>query len=307
MTDYWPWFVEYEREEIRAGGPDPQIAVVATALQTVDDAEAVFRAGMFANAYTVAGGAAQWGATQSRGRDAITVDWLNQHATNGVPTRRERRAVWSREKFVRAHQSWIRWTDEVWPTVRSEPYPVVFDAVQDHAAFFGRYAAMKVLEVLYRRGVIDHGQSDIRPAGARFPRRTLARLHPDYYELMLEKRETREVRDVAGKLGVETQARLSDELGHPVSWYDVETLLCTFRQALTGKYPGRSQDRELAFWQKAETYWGHDGALSRVLPFYEIRSRVFAPDFLGEVGGWTGARPELETEWKARYPDAVAY
>lgn len=309
QDDYWRWFKEYAVAELAAGGPDPQIQIIQAALWSVaDERTAVLRAGMFANAYTVAGGAAQWAATAARGERAVTVEWLARHGADGVPTRRERRAVWSREKFVVAHESWLDWTDHVWPEVRYEPWPTVFDSVQDHAKYFGRYAAMKVLEVLHRRKLIDHGQSDIRPSGARFPRRTLARLYPEHWDLMLDKRETPETRAVALDLGARTQVRLSEELGRPVSFYDVETLLCTFRQALTGKYPGRSQDRELAFWRRAETYWaGLGGDLSRHLPFYEIRQVEFSPVFLGEHGGWDGARPELEVEWKARYPGAVSY
>lgn len=296
---HWDLLARYAREEIAAGGPDPQIAIVADALVAVPgvrDWERVVMAGQFVNCYTVAAASVQWRSWLGFG--ALTPSWFESAwgPADRLPMRKERRPVKSPAKLSRCNDSWGRWTMSSWPTLRRKPYPVVYASVLDEVWGLGRYAAIKVLETLHRAGLVDYGIPDMRAKGHPFGRRALAALYPARAG-DLDDDSARSVA-VAEGLAAEVRLWLADQ-GVDVSWYAIEVFLCTYRQALTGKYPGRSQDRELAYWLAAEAVHGGPGSLDALLPFRAIRSRLFDARYLGEVGGWSGARPELEAEWKA--------
>jgi hypothetical protein len=297
-NDHWPLLLRYAREELAAGGPDPQIAIVADALVSADvtEWERVVMAGQFVNCYTVAAAAVQWSTwRQFGGLGPAWFEWAWGPADR-LPMRKERRPVKSPAKLARCNDSWRRWAAVSWPVLRRKSYNEVYASVLDEVWGLGRYAAIKVLETLHRAGLLDHAIPDMRAKGHPFGRRALAALYPSCANELAD--DSARSCSVADGLAAEVRLWLADQ-GVDVSWYAIEVFLCTYRQALTGKYPGRSQDRELAYWLAAEGVHGGPGSLDAVLPFRQIRRRLFDPAYLGEVGGWSGARPALEAEWKA--------
>ena len=296
---HWQLLLRYAREEIAAGGPDPQIEIVANAIRAraADEYSAAMMAGEFVNCYTVAAAAVQWLGRERRGCIPCDPDlawWQDAWGpSTTLPMRKERRAVKSPEKLHRCDASWRRWVRLRWPVMRRRSYPAVYDSVSTDVWGLGRYATIKVLETMHRVGLLDCAASDVRADGNTYGRRALAALYPDRAD-QLSGNSLRTIR-LTDALAFEVRERLRSA-DIPVSWYDVEVFLCTYRQALTGKYPGRSQDRELAYWLTAEKH--HGPALESVLPFRAIRAALFDDSYLGEVYGWTGPRVWLEDEWK---------
>jgi hypothetical protein len=304
---HWFWFLDYVTWELAAGGPDPQIRTTSQALRAFDDETAVLLAGAFVNSYTCAGAAAQWN-WLLRGLD-LSPKWIDEHWGEGLPIRKERRAVKGRQRFFEAWQSWRRWCEVDWPVVRHlgpEQFEDVWNSIDGMTWGFGRYALMKTTETLYQRGLLATRMVDMRPDGAKYPRKTLARLFPGHAEALQQVPKLSD--PIAQDLAQVTKAWL-EECGVDLNWYQLETVLCTYRQACgQNKYPGRSQDRELMFFRTAEDYWARwETNLLEHFSFYTVRRQVFDPLWLGEVNGWNGPRKELEDLWVARYPEGVAY
>lgn len=293
--DHRAAYIEFGRLELQSGGPDPQVLLTARGLDVFQESIAAVAAGHFVVPYTCGAAAALWSSSAWAMGPSLQ-DWLVANSA-GLPTRRERRAIWGddKRKFYESLTSWGRWATQTLPTMDRAPYPVLYESIKDNVAYFGRYATMKVLEVLYQRGIIAHGQSDIRAHGATFPRRTLALLFPQDAEVLTSKSDKPEVI----RLCDERAAQAKEWLG--TTWFQTETLLCNYRQSLAGKYPGRSHDRELSHWVTAANYWGGH-RLDAAFPFYDMRMKLFGREYLGELGTpqWWGARVDLEQEYRRK-------
>jgi len=304
---YWDLLREYAVEECASGGPDAHVAIIGTHLRElkyVPEWTTVYMAGMYANAYTCAGGALQWGRVKV---GPITPEWL---AIAHVPKRKERRPVLGHEKFAASHASWRTWSREEWPRLfESEAtYDEYWDSIDKHVIYFGRYASMKVLEVMYRAGLTGTvHQPDTRPRGGKFQRRTFAKLFPERAEWLKETEKSDNPQVLAElQLMAETVMQEMRTYLPDISWFDVEVFLCTLRQAIgSGKYPGRTHDSELAFWRRTVAQHGED-ALSE-LPFMQLRKRLFESRFLAELAAEPWTTEELEDKWSARMDRALRY
>lgn len=305
MNPHWELFERFARAELASGGPDPQVRLVAQATRHLPRERALVAAGWFVVPYTVGAAAALWAADLWDYDEETLRRWLVTHA-DGLPTRRERRSVWgdSKHKFARSLVSWREFVIDILPNERFETYPDLYRWVNDRVDYFGRYATMKVIEVLFQAGLTQLGQSDIRARGAKYPRKMLALLWPEYEPVLNVRGDPAATVQLAERLAVDVR---DQALGSLPSMFQVETLLCNARQALDGKYPGRSHDRELAHWVRAERYWGRDYLL-QALPFYDLRWQLFPHEHLGERGTppWWGAREALEVAAKARVQEALA-
>jgi len=269
-------FVEFAQMELDTGGPDPHMAIVgASGYKNMP-----WLIGCYVARYTVASAVALY---HGRWWDPT---WHMEH-TSGLPIRRERRAVYPIVKTIACLQGLDRWIQNDWPRVREAPsYEFAWKQVVSKIPFFGRYASIKFLEGLHRYAGFPHAMPDIRPGGAWSPILTLNLMQ---LEPLPEKSPYLLVNAVAEKWRLFVQSTL---VGHELDYFRYETLLCNYRQALEGKYPGRPHDTELKYWIKAEYHWGDE--LEKQLPFRETRARLFNPKLLGELRGWDGPREELE-------------
>lgn len=296
-------FEAFSRAELASGGPDPQVKIIAEAITRLggSDVEKTWRAGAFISAYTCGAAAAIWAQLGWEDSSEMISAFLRMHGEY-LPTRRERRTIWGadRVKWTKNLVSWSALAARVaeWKDLA---YPALYDTISKNTTYFGRYATMKVIEVLHRAGVVAAGQTDIRPIGAKYPRRTLAWLFG--YDIGTIDSDRNDDMALATVNAIAEDLKLKYAIE---SWFDFETLLCNYRQSLRGKYPGRSHDRELAHWRKAEPYWRPE-TQARWIPFYEIRAQLFPHEFLGEIGGWSGARPELEAALTRRHKGVVQH
>lgn len=309
MSDnpYRELFVEFCNAELATGGPDPQVLLTAKALHGTE-VDRVVQAGLFVVPYSCGSAAVLWGLYANRFSFDAWPAYLIEHKP-GFPIRRERRSVWGddRAKLMRSVTSWVKWAREVWPTVSAEPYDVVYKSIGKHCEFFGRYATMKVLEVLYQGGLITYAQDSIVPKGAKYPKRMLAMLFPDADVTFALSDNSDDAHTL--KRANELAAEAASWLAGGVTWFQLETLLCNARQAHSGKYAGRSHDRELAHWRTANGHFTQAGNdLRKHFPFYALRSDLFPHQYLGEKGDpkWWTARPELEEQQKKVVANALA-
>lgn len=299
----WPSLRAFIEADVATGGPDPHMTVIAEAGRRWPSAsEAWWPAVCFvAGPYTVAGGTAiaanAWYMSVNQLESWLRENW------KGIPIRGERRCVKSPRKMAESIVGTREWAAETFDPYfdRSHAYEDLWAGVQKFCPYMGRYGAMKLLETWWRGGLITEGQPDIRPDGAKYPRRMLAALN-NYPALRVSPKEGGSGNTHAALEHVNWYAtEAKDRVGYDLTWCSFETLLCNYRQALQkGKYPGGSHDRELQHWLIASEHFGRDTML-KWLPFYEIRATHFPASCLGEVGGWTETRKELEMPWRQRY------
>lgn len=304
---HWHLFHRFAAAELASGGPDPQVLLTARAVQPLEWQRAQVAAGWFVAPYTCGAAAALWAVDAWDWDEERLRQWLVLHH-DGLPTRRERRSIWGAEqrKLARCLVSWREWVLEVQPWERSygrlDTFADLYRSIEDRVDYFGRYATMKVVEVLHQAGLVRVQQDDLRARGAKYPRRTLGLLWPEHEPVVTVRGDPATAIDLAERLARGVQATLPG-----ASMFQVETLLCNYRQSLDGKYPGRSHDRELAHWVKAERYWGRE-ALLAAFPFFDLRARLFPHRYLGELGTppWWTAREELEAAEKAHVREVLS-
>lgn len=303
-------FVEFCRFELAGGGPDPQIEVAGRAARRMDTVpEAAWLAACFVAPYTLAGGATihtafPWSRVMEYSDpyelEADLEKFINEN-WEGIPVRRERRACWSRPKLAECLRSFAQWIDA--KRSPNDPYHVLmfrgYDELFESVAgkhgirYLGRYAAMKFCQTLWRGGVVNVQQDSIVPRGGWSPRRTLKIIFPD--SPVVEKANNAAALADAHAAG--ERARLLLEANDvTVDYYQLETLLCIYRQVIDyGKYPGRWHDSQLGHWMKALAGHGGDESALASIPFFEIRENVFSFRLLGEKQGWAGPREDLES------------
>jgi hypothetical protein len=304
---YRELFVDFCRAELASGGPDPQVTLVGHAIRERTDLVAAERAvlcGLFVVPYTVGAGAVLWHLRQYGGTD--WAPFLIEHK-DGFPMRRERRSVWGddRRKLMESVVSWIDWC-YLPGDLTNGTYDEVYASIGKHVKYFGRYATMKVIETMYQAGLQVAPQSSIVAKGAKYPRKMLALMFPEHAEQMNSKANDADTITHANVLACEAALWVE----RPMTWFQLETLLCNARQSLDGKYAGRSHDRELAHWRKANGYFREHGLdLRQVIPFYRLRRELFPHSYLGEQNNpfWWEARADLEAEQKEKVKRALEH
>ncbi len=164
------------------------------------------------------------------------------------------------------------------------PYEELWAGVQKHCRYMGRYGAMKLLETWKRGDLIGEGQPDIRPDGAKYPRRMLAALFNEP-ALRVAPKEGGSGNRTEALMNVQSYALTAKgRVGYDLTWCSFETLLCNYRQFLTApekKYPGGSHDRELAHWIMMTSHFGRDA--DQWFDFYGARKRLFPHEYLAEL------------------------
>jgi len=162
----------------------------------------------------------------------------------------------------------------------------------DRIPYYNRYMAIKYLEILRRTVRPDLIIPDMRAKGGWSPRKTLALLYPSDAEILGNKErngpEDVALTEMTAKLA---RAHLRD-MGVVVSMFQLQVLLCEYKEALAGGYyPGASLDEELDYMKLCSIKSAND----RVL---QARAEIFRPEHLGEISGWDGIRKEKYQEWK---------
>lgn len=290
---HWQHFHDFCRYELASGGPDPQLAMVATMSAGLPQDEQVWRAGCYIAVYNVAFAEAIWQSwpwSRVVAEWADMAPWLSAH-WHQIVTRVERRCVrrpeWMNEFLIgwrQAAATYQSLAEDVQGMSVVDGYEVAWQWCQQ-VPRLGRYVALKLVEYLRRYCGLAVSTPDIRPAGGWSPRQTLVLLWPEEHAIA-ESSNVPEILEQANAVANRTQQRLSQEQGLQVDLFQLQVLLCEYRESIESgrQYPGRSLDSELRYARRAEMLWGHQSNI------WSARAKLFPQRHLGEHRGWDGPR-----------------
>ena len=291
LREAWPEFVQMMLD---AGGVDPHVQLTSDwARDASTPLETAWRVACYVGPYVPSTAAA----IHARWLDPTTLfttpinevsAWLAEHHA-GLPRRAERRAVLGSERLAVCLMDLARWVHR--GDLLTADYETLWASL-DEIQYVGRYIGMKLLEGLWQAGVTHATQTDIRPRDAKNTRRSLGLLFPQHAEIVDSPRNDAAALDLANRLA----SAAAREVDHPLTWYQVETLLCNFRQTISGSYyPGKAYDSDLVHHRRVTTYFGTIPGFD----FFERRIRLFPAACLAEVAGsWTDRRVELKGTWR---------
>lgn len=295
-------FIEFARAKSAIGEPTPHMRVVDYLSRDCDTAERVWRVGAYLAAYSVITGEAiweNWSYPKASSDPTGLHHWVGANWP-GFHTRKPRRCVRTPEKFNRCLAGYLSWQQTEFPRLcalssASSPelsltpmaeYDAWWDSAND-IPFFGRYIAIRLLEVMRRYGHMSAHLYDIRAVGAHSPIRCLMLLRPDKVEpLMTGDAKTVDV------IGSEVKAMI-EATGLELSWFTYATLLCEYRAGYEdgGDYAGNQHDEELEYsLGRYAKYWEAQGLRSRL---YEARAAIDPHTCLGELQGWSRRRLDV--------------
>lgn len=175
---------------------------------------------------------------------------------------------------------------------RTASYETLWTRVQE-VPQVGRWAAFKWLELLKVVAGVPIEAPDLRMEYCSGPRKGLAHI----YGVDPDKTSTADLDTLGTKLRWRGDMTYVDEKSGPsgrlLSWEELETLLCNFNSLAKGRYyVGHDIDEHLRDIQLL------DEPDRRV--WLDARAACFAPEMLGEVGGWSGIRHERLTLYRDR-------
>lgn len=297
-ADQWKFFAEFCSLEKRAGGPDPHLKLSFEMSKRESLEERFWRAGCYIAVYNAPFGEAiwhdwSWERVTAPDAERDLTGWLEVNFKKLI-TRRERRCVrrpeWMAE-YLLSYRDLARRLPDVLHANRTRAPHELYEVLWEEANSvkrLGRYVALKLLE-FYRVGCgVAAELPDLRARGGWSPREQLGYLFPDQAQVA-ERDDSDEMCALADRLANEAQRRLAGDFGVELDKFELQVLLCDFKQSWKGRrqYPGRSIDSEQEYAQKAWELWG------RPSDVWRARRHLFLPEHLGEVQGWSGPRAEV--------------
>ena len=293
-------FTEFCRAELTACGPDPQFSLLAALTATSSPAERVWAVGCYCAVHCFPTAVIMW--HEWRADDALcrteALQAWQLHHWKGLPVRPEMKSARMPAKRLACYMGFAKlaqtWPDLLATTQGLTPYDAVWSRAIASVPFFGRYMAIKFLELLRLTVAPDLVLADLRPRDAWSPRRVLGWLFPDEAHVLDSPDNSTATLGVVNAAGARTRASLATA-GVAVTWYQLQVLLCEYREALAGGfYPGCSHDEELAYIRQAAAVFGAPA----VAPIYAARRRLFPAALLGELNDWGAFRRTEAHAWR---------
>ena len=275
-------FIEFSRLKLAADGSDAYImGAVVLALESDDP---YWYAGCFTTSYappTQEVLVRRFARCDLLHRPKEVLGWAVQH-WDGLPISGARRTNrMGPHKFVDTLAGYAQWLDSggVEGLNRTD-FDAAFKQLLGGVPNHGRYTGLKLYETLRRIGADIPPVSDIRPRGGRTPRRSLSAIFGHDH-----RSDTTAASDEANTLADGLRSDV------PTTWFNVEMLLCNFSKAVKGTfYPGHALDRELSRVASVRGAFGEREGSGTM----RVRRMLYPDECLGEIGGWTGVRKELE-------------
>lgn len=285
-------FAEFCRLKIDVNGPDVHMKMAGVGTEGIALRERMWWFGIYTNLCSTPPAAAiwaRWPLDRALEEGDELEGWLRENWA-GLPVRKNRRPVRSPAKLARGILGYARWLDSEMsdPVLNWANYDSVWNSVSENVIFFGRYATIKLLEVFRRYVGFDKLVApDIRANGGWSPRKCLAFLYPEHGRLLVQGGNSREAIGEIHALAAQERLRVSKAINRDVSFYELEALLCNYRQTLSGTfYVGRTIDSELAYYLKVATHFARDPYVRERFDFFGTRKRVFPRECLGEFNMW---------------------
>ncbi len=304
-VDHWKYFAEFCTLEMAVGGPDPHMKLTAKMcdLDGCDWNERAWRGLCYLGVYNVPTAEQIWKAwpfDRAISEASEFLLWFTEH-WSGITMRRERKSARSPIKMAKYFETasvWLKnlasdrqrgtgWISGKGSETSTGRYELAWEDVQQIYSM-GRYIAFKYLEYGIQYLDFPIELTDIRAKGGWSPRACLAILWPEQAVPLLGGDSPEEIA-IAEKYATETKNRLKNNYNVDLSYYNLQVLLCDYKQCYVGQrqFPGRSQDSEIVYHQKISHYWGTKTKM------WEARSKQFPHQVLGELNGWNCVREEL--------------
>lgn len=304
LREHWPLWREFIRAEQAVGGPDCQFTLMLEHARLHndlaydkprgdEDREVVWLLGCYGAHHVAPSAHAVWDAF--RIKEAINNTrtlraWLREH-WDSLPVRREMRSHRMIEKRLTCLQDFARYArSDRW---KKGDFDGLWEDSQRQVKYYGRYMAIKFLELLRRTVRPDVHSYDTRAKHAWSPRACMALLFPEHRDWLADRNanDARTVRRVE-RFATKIKERLEQKDVH-VTYFQLQGLLCNYKEMLYGRfYPGAGHDEEL-FYLKSF------GDKFNVQPWFETRRRTFKKIHLGEHGTppWKGIREHVGQQW----------
>jgi hypothetical protein len=293
--NHWDSFARFCSAELATGGPDPQLTVLEHIGRPHSHIERVWLAGCYGAHHCLPSAVAVW----ERFRPGEVCDGsanllgFLEKWWDHLPVRPEMR---SHRMVEKRHACLVGFAlyaiQEHWVPENNLKYNDLWRDSIDKIPFYNRYMAIKYLEMLRKMVNPTIEIPDMRAKGGWSPRKTLALLHPDKAHILGDKeRNSKEDVALTEEVAMNTRMMLMG-LGVTVSMFQLQVLLCEYKEALAGGYyPGASLDEELGYIRRSSIFAPH----KRI---FEARRESFPHEHLGELGGWDDIRKEKYLEWK---------
>jgi len=225
--------------------------------------------------------------------EVALAEWISEN-WKGLPVRKNRRPVRAPYKLARGLYSYATWVDRAHDELPSMSYAEAWDSVDKGVTYFGRYAIIKLLEVFRLHAGLEQLVSvDIHADSGWSPRKALALMYPEYGRVLVQGGNTKAALAEVNAVADKALDLASDTLNYDMSYYELEALLCNYRQGLSGTmYVGRTIDSELEYHVKVENHFGADPYRGG-FDFFGSRAAVFPHECLGELNGWAGPREQV--------------
>jgi hypothetical protein len=297
VNSNWDLFAEFARQEIAAHGPDPQLPLIEELVRSSGRAspqEFLWAAGCYCAQHSVTSTYLVWKYWRPEEVyfDSVGGEfeaWLVRN-WKYLPIHRHMKHHKMPEKRAECLHDFARYALEWSPARTNRPYDLVWKDAIDSVKFFGRYMAIKYLEMIGRWVEPSLQLQDVRSKGGWSPREALAILFPDRPILGERGNESKSALAEVEQSASQLQFDLAVKYGINLTFFQLQVLLCEFKEALHGRfYFGGAHDEELVDLQKATPGFAPED----IQEIYDARKRIFKPEYLGEIGGWTGYRKEM--------------
>lgn len=300
MTDHWPRWVHFVKAETAVHGPDCQLALLHELGQRVrpsDIVEQVWLCGAYGAHHCVPSAFAIW--QNWRPVDVLEAydtsefhDWLESHWSS-LPVRPEMRSHRMVDKRARCLRDFAKYAlDHEWSDT-TKGYEDLWNESQQVVKYYGRYMAIKYLELLRRCARPDLVLTDMRAEGGWSPRIALGLLFPAFETRFANRTDnSKDTIQAAEACAVEAIQRLAEHHIH-ISHFQLQVLLCNYREMIDGTfYPGAGHDEEMDYLALCTDF------PDEVAFIYETRKQLFPHVYLGELNDWTGIRKSEYQRWK---------
>lgn len=293
----WDTWAEFVKTETGVYGPDCQLKLLVGLGEDYPPVERMWLNGCYAAHHCVPSAYALWCefphpgilATNREEQNRL-YDWLEDH-WDALPVRPEMRSHRMVEKRHACIVDFAKYAiSETW---REGDYETLWHHSIKSVRYYNRYMAIKYLEL--KRMVVrpDLILKDMRAKHGWSPRIGLALLFPKEGVIIGDREDNSQYAiDLTEEMAIECLEVLRDEYGITISHFQLQVLLCNFREMLVGGfYPRAGHDEEMDYIKVAEKKFD-------MTPIWDKRAEMFPHELLGEKNDWFGIQKSEYARWK---------
>ena len=294
----WDNFAAFVKAETGVYGPDCQLKLLVALGEGKTEVERIWLNGCYAAHHCVPSAFALWRdfpdpykVANDREEQHRLEDWLEDH-WDALPVRPEMR---SHRMVVKRHACIVDFAkysiEGRWKVLPD--YELLWHDSIKSVRYYNRYMAIKYLELKRMVARPDVVLRDLRARNAWSPRIGLALLHPHVGDVIGDREDNSDYAiELAEDYALETLDVLKTEYDVTISHFQLQVLLCNYREMLVGGfYPRAGHDEEMDYIKLAEKKFD-------MTPIWDMRAKMFDHKLLGEKNDWFGIQKSEYLRWK---------